>query len=240
MRYYNIFGMINNNRESGFVMDYKHESFFKDLLVNETYYIAIKDKKMVRKEVDGKNYPCFWTEKSLAEEFFKDNHQSYDKIISRDIDRFVTSEMDDLFDKGDEVLVNVTDTVKGHFIDIYEFTKELMTELDRIRTVEFSRITASTDEVYGLTDKGSKHFIIISENGESKPNIMPVWSDYKSAEKVRDEDFEECEVREVEGEVFSDWLEKLRDNDEGVGINLKPGVVGTIVSAQTLKNELSY
>lgn len=38
-----------------------------------------------------------------------------------------------------------------------------MTELDRIRTVEFSRITASTDEVYGLTDKGSKHFIIISE-----------------------------------------------------------------------------
>lgn len=232
--------MINDIRENGFVMDYKQESFFKDLLVNETYYIAVKDKKIVRKEVDNKYYPCFWTEKEIAEAYFKDNHQSYDKIISRDIDRFVTCEMDDLFDKGDEVLVNVTDTVQGHFIDIYDFTKALMSELDRIRTVEFSRITARTDEVFGLTDKGSKQFIIISENGESKPNMMPVWSDFKSAEKVRDEDFEECEVQEVEGEVFSDWLEKLRDNDEGVGINLKPGVVGTIVSAQTLKNELSY
>ena len=57
---------------------------------------------------------------------------------------------------------------------------------------------------------------------------------------MRDEDFEECDVDQVEGEVFSEWLDQLRDDDNGVGINLKPNVVGSIVSAQTLKNELSY
>lgn len=221
-------------------MDYKYETFFKDLLVNETYYIAVKDRKMVRRDVDGHAIALFWTKKELAEAYFENRKDAYDKIIIRDLDRFVTSEMDDLFDKGDKVLVNVTDELDGHFIDIYEATKQIMTELDRIRTVEFARITAKTDDVYGLTDKGNKQFIIISNNGENRPNFMPVWSDYQSALKVRDEDFEECDVDQVEGEVFSEWLDQLRDDDNGVGINLKPNVVGSIVSAQTLKNELSY
>ncbi|MGN5882401.1 MULTISPECIES: DUF2750 domain-containing protein [Staphylococcus] len=221
-------------------MDYRHERFFKDLLVNETYYIAIKDRKMVRRNVEDDAGALFWTRKELAEAYFENRTDAYDKIITRDLDRFVTSELDDLFDKGDKVLVNVTDDVDGHFIDIYETTDKLMTELDRIRVVEFSRITAKSDDVFGLTHKGNKQFIIISDNGEDKPNLMPVWSDYRSALKVRDEDFEECDVEQVEGEVFSEWLEQLRDEDRAVGVNLKPGVVGSIVSAQTLKNELSY
>lgn len=221
-------------------MDYKHETFFKDLLINETYYIAVKDKKIVRKDVNGKMVALFWTKRELAEDYFKEHDVAYDKIITRDIDRFVTCEMDDLFDKDDDVLVNVTHTVKGHFINIYDVTKQLMSELDRIRVIEFSRITAKSDAVFGLKDKGNKQFIIISENGESKPNMMPVWSDYQSALKVQQEDFEECDVEEVEGEVFSEWLDELRDDDRAVGINLKPNLVGSIVSAQTLKNELSY
>ena len=39
--------------------------------------------------------------------------------------------------------------------------------------------------------------------------------------KVRDEDFEECELIEIEGSVFSEWLDKLRDNDQVVAIDLK-------------------
>ena len=37
---------------------------------------------------------------------------------------------------------------------------------------------------------------------------------------------------EIEGSVFSEWLDKLRDNDQAVAVDLKPGVVGTIVSPQ--------
>ena len=60
---------------------------------------------------------------------------------------------------------------------------------------------------------------------------MPVWSIKNRARKVRDKDFEECDLIEIEGSVFSEWLDKLRDN-EAVAVDLKPGVVGTIVSPQ--------
>ncbi len=39
-----------------------------------------------------------------------------------------------------------------------------MTELDKIRIKEFVQDVAKYDEVYGLTEKGSKQFILISEN----------------------------------------------------------------------------
>ena len=61
---------------------------------------------------------------------------------------------------------------------------------------------------------------------------MPVWSIKNRARKVRDKDFEECDLIEIEGSVFSEWLDKLRDNDQAVAVDLKPGVVGTIVSPQ--------
>ena len=44
--------------------------------------------------------------------------------------------------------------------------------------------------------------------------------------------FEECDLIEIEGKVFSEWLDKLRDDNKAVAIDLKSGVVGTVVSAQ--------
>ena len=69
---------------------------------------------------------------------------------------------------------------------------------------------------------------------------MPVWSDKARAQAVRDQDFEECELIEVEGEVFGEWLDELRDDDNAVAIDLKSGVVGTVVSAQKVSNELTF
>lgn len=69
---------------------------------------------------------------------------------------------------------------------------------------------------------------------------MPVWSLKKRAQKVQEEDFEECDLIEIEASVFGEWLDKLRDDDKGVGIDLKPGVIGTIVSAQKLSNETTF
>ena len=63
-------------------------------------------------------------------------------------------------------------------------------------------------------------------------HIMPVWSIKSRARKVRDQDFEECDLIEIEGEVFSEWLDKLRDDNKAVAIDLKSGVVGTVVSHQ--------
>ncbi|MDU3989139.1 MAG: DUF2750 domain-containing protein, partial [Staphylococcus sp.] len=87
---------------------------------------------------------------------------------------------------------------------------------------------------------GEKNFIMISDDDHNKPHIMPVWSIKSRARKVRDKDFEECDLIEIEGSVFSEWLDKLRDNDQAVAVDLKPGVVGTIVSPQKVSNELSF
>lgn len=81
---------------------------------------------------------------------------------------------------------------------------------------------------------------MISDDEHQKPHIMPVWSIKNRASKVRDEDFEECEIIEIEGKVFGEWLDKLRDDDKAVAIDLKPGVVGTVVSAQKLSNEITF
>lgn len=69
---------------------------------------------------------------------------------------------------------------------------------------------------------------------------MPVWSIRNRAEKVRNEDFEECDIIEIEGEVFAEWLDTLRDDDKAVAIDLKSGVVGTVVSAQKVLDQLPF
>ena len=101
-------------------------------------------------------------------------------------------------------------------------TDELMSELDKIRIKEFVKDVAKEDQVFGLSKHDENHFILISDDSEEKPQIMPVWSLKNRALKVRDEDFEECELIEIEGSVFSEWLDKLRDNDQVVAIDLKP------------------
>ena len=81
---------------------------------------------------------------------------------------------------------------------------------------------------------------MISDDEHQKPHIMPVWSIRNRAEKVRNEDFEECDIIEVEGEVFAEWLDILRDDDKAVAVDLKPGVVGTVVSAQKMLDQLPF
>ena len=52
--------------------------------------------------------------------------------------------------------------------------------------------------------------------------------------------FEECDLIEIEGSVFSEWLDKLRDNSQAVAVDLKPGVVGYNCFSTKVSNELSF
>ena len=44
----------------------------------------------------------------------------------------------------------------------------------------------------------------------------------------------------VEGEVFAEWQDELRDDDKAVAVDLKPGVIGTVVSAQKLIDKITF
>lgn len=223
-------------------MSYKTYSFFRDILINEYIYFASKNKKLVRLNYKSKDYIGVWTDENMAESFLTSRDIPFDKVVKMDVDRFATYELDDLFDEQDHIVMNQTIEEEGHLLNVVSVTQEIMTELDKIRLKEFVQDVAKYDEVYGLTKKGSKQFILISENNndEKRPHIMPVWSIKSRALKVRDEDFEECDLITIEGSVFSEWLDELRDDQKAVAIDLKTGVVGTIVSAQKLSNELTF
>ena len=221
-------------------MSYKASSFFQDILVNEYFYIATKSKQLIRHEILGKDVICVWTQKETAETFLNKHDTDYDKLKKIDIDRFVTYEMDDMFAQGEEVLMNDSSQTDGDLVNIIDFTNELMSDLDEIRLKEFVIDVAEEDAVFGLSNKDAKQFIMISDDEHQKPHIMPVWSIRNRAEKVRNEDFEECDIIEIEGEVFAEWLDTLRDDDKAVAIDLKSGVVGTVVSAQKVLDQLPF
>ncbi len=221
-------------------MSFKNETFFKDILINEEFFFASTSKKLVRIYYQGQLYPAAWTNEYMARTFLEDHQVDYDKVVQIDIDTFATYELDDLFDKGDKVVINASENHPDQLINVVDTTDEIMTELDRIRTKEFVKDIAKNDEVFGLTRKGQKSFILIGDDKKEKPYIMPVWSMKGRALKVRDQDFEECELIEVESSVFGEWLDELRDDNKAVAIDLKPGVVGTIVSAQYLSNEATF
>lgn len=221
-------------------MSYKNEAYFKDVLINEVFYVANKNKKLVRLNSNNQDYVGVWTQEGQAEDYLKHASIDYDRVLKIDIDTFVTYELDDLFDEDDQVIINQTSQETGQIVKVVKMTDELMSELDKIRIKEFVKDVAKEDQVFGLSKHGENHFILISDHSEEKPQIMPVWSLKNRALKVRDEDFEECELIEIEGSVFSEWLDKLRDNDQAVAIDLKPGVVGTVISAQKLSNELTF
>ena len=221
-------------------MSYKASSFFQDILVNEYFYIATKSKQLIRHEILGKDVICVWTQKETAETFLNKHDTDYDKLKKIDIDRFVTYEMDDMFEQGEEVLMNASSQTDGDLVNIIDFTNELMSDLDEIRLKEFIIDVAKEDAVFGLTNKNEKQFIMISDDEHQKPHILPVWSIRNRAEKVRNEDFEECDIIEIEGEVFAEWLDILRDDDKAVAIDLKSGVVGTVVSAQKVLDQLPF
>ncbi|ATH62141.1 DUF2750 domain-containing protein [Staphylococcus pasteuri] len=220
-------------------MSYKEEPFFKEMLINEHLYFASKNKKIVRLTKNEQLYVTVWTDDETAKQYLNDNDISYDKIVKIDLDRFVAYDLDELFDETDKVLIDITNEQSGKLVNIYEISRELMSELDKIRIKEFVKDVAKYDHVYGLTNKSEKNFILIEDDRENKPQIMPVWSLKKRAQKVKEEDFEECDLIEIETSVFDDWLDKLRDDDKAVGIDLKPGVIGTVVSAQKLSNEMT-
>lgn len=104
-----------------------------------------------------------WTDEAMAESYLSQHSIDYDKVVRADIDRFVTYELDDLFDEGDEILVNVNNEENGQLVDVIKMTDELMSELDDIRIKEFVKDVAKYDEVYGLTNK-MKNFVMISDD----------------------------------------------------------------------------
>ncbi|MGW7781448.1 DUF2750 domain-containing protein [Staphylococcus xylosus] len=221
-------------------MSYKESSFFNEILINEVFYVATEAKELIRQEIDENKVVCTWTDKETAEAYLKKQKIDYDKIKKIDIDRFVTYEIDNVFDDNEQVLMNPTSEKDGELIPIAEATDELMSDLDNIRLKEFVKDVAKEDAVFGLTNKSVKQFLMISDDSHQRPNIMPVWSIKNRAEKVRDEDFEECDIIEVEGEVFAEWLDNLRDDDNAVAIDLKPGVLGSVVPAQKVIDQLPF
>src|SRR5699024_1658303 len=221
-------------------MSYKARSFFLDILLIELLSVLHISQQFIRHKVLGKEIICVWTNKETAETFLTKHDTDYDQIKKIDIDRFVTYEIDDVFEEGEEVLMDPSSQTDGDLVNIVEATNELMSDLDEIRLKEFVMDVAKEDAVFGLSNKEAKQFIMISDDEHQKPHIMPVWSIRNRAEKVRNEDFEECDIIEVEGEVFAEWLDILRDDDKAVAVDLKPGVVGTVVSAQKMLDQLPF
>lgn len=220
-------------------MSYKENSFYQDILVSECFYVATEAKQLVSYEILGESRVCLWSDKSLAQPFLDAKDIAFDKVKKIDVDRFVIYELDDIFNEGDQVLVNPTSKSDGDLVDIVKVSDELMSDLDSIRLKEFAKDVAKEDAVFGLSEKGAKQFALISDDEHQRPHIMPVWSIKSRAEKVRREDFDNLELVEIEGAVFDEWLDTLRDDDKAVAIDLKPGVVGTVVSAQKVIDQLA-
>lgn len=220
-------------------MSYKENSFYQDILVSECFYVATEAKQLVSYEILGESRVCLWSDKSLAQPFLDAKGIAFDKVKKIDVDRFVTYELDDIFNEGDQVLVNPTSKSDGDLVDVVKVSDELMSDLDSIRLKEFAKDVAKEDAVFGLSEKGAKQFALISDDEHQRPHIMPVWSIKSRAEKVRREDFDNLELVEIEGAVFDEWLDTLRDDDKAVAIDLKPGVVGTVVSAQKVIDQLA-
>lgn len=223
----------------GAEMSYKTKEFYQDILVTEKIFLSTKKGKIIKQDILGKNVIAIWTRKEVAEQYLSKLNVDYDELKTLDIDKFVTYEMDEIFEAHEEVIINPTSNNDGDLVEIEACTDELMTDLDNIRIKEFNNTIAKSDSVYGLTSQNQQQFILISDDEHEKPNIMPVWSVKTQAEKVRDEDFEECDIIEVEGEVFVDWLDVLRDDHKAVALDLKPGVIGTVTSAQALSDKLT-
>src|SRR5699024_5416696 len=157
-------------------MSYKASSFFQDILVNEFFYVATKSKQLIRHEVLGKEIICVWTNKETAETFLTKHDTDYDQIKKIDIDRFVTYEIDDVFEEGEEVLMDPSSQTDGDLVNIVEATNELMSDLDEIRLKEFVMDVAKEDAVFGISNKEMKQYIMISEDEQKKKKIMAVWS----------------------------------------------------------------
>ncbi|MEB6196616.1 DUF2750 domain-containing protein [Mammaliicoccus sciuri] len=212
-------------------------SKFKQILTKERFYVVLNDRKILRD--NDTDYRLIWSTKESAESYLKSYEiTKYDKIMELDLDRFVTYEMDDILDEGDQFIVDKSAEDNGIKVEAIPFIEEIMSELDDIRVEEFAEDICNESYVYGLTVKGQKQFIIVSEEDASLPNMMTVWSTRKLAEKVHRDDFEEYDIIEVETGVFEEWLEDLKQEDIALGINLKSGMIGTVTDPKAILNAM--
>lgn len=212
-------------------------SKFKQILTKEKFYVVLNDRKIVRD--NDTEYRLIWSTKENAESYLKSYEiTKYDKIMELDLDRFVTYEMDDILDEGDQFIVDKYADNEGVTLEAIPFIEEIMSELDDIRIEEFAEDICNESYVYGLTVKGQKQFIIVSEEDASLPNMMTVWSTRKLAEKVHRDDFEEYDIIEVETGVFEEWLEDLKQENIALGINLKLGMIGTVTDPKAILNAM--
>ena len=212
-------------------------SMFKQILTKEKFYVVLTDKRILR-DADT-NTRLIWSKQEYAEKYLKEtNITTYEKVMELDLDRFVTYEMDDILDEGDRFIVDRYEEFSGTEVEAIRFIEQIMSELDDIRIEEFAEDICNEDYVYGLTVKGQKQFIIVSEEDSSLPNMMTVWSTRKLVEKVQRNDFEEYDIIEVETEVFEEWLEDLKQDNIALGVNLKPGMIGTVTDPKLVLNAM--
>lgn len=212
-------------------------SMFKQILTKEKFYVVLTDKRILR-DADT-NTRLIWSKQEYAEKYLKEtNITTYEKVMELDLDRFVTYEMDDILDEGDRFIVDRYEEFSGTEVEAIRFIEQIMSELDDIRIEEFAEDICNEDYVYGLTVKGQKQFIIVSEEDSSLPNMMTVWSTRKLVEKVHRNDFEEYDIIEVETEVFEEWLEDLKQDNIALGVNLKPGMIGTVTDPKVVLNAI--
>ena len=99
-------------------MSYKNEAYFKDVLINEVFYVANKNKKLVRLNSNNQDYVGVWTQEGQAEDYLKHASIDYDRVLKIDIDTFVTYELDDLFDEDDQVIINQTSQETGQIVKV--------------------------------------------------------------------------------------------------------------------------
>ena len=212
-------------------------SMFNQILTKEKFYVVLTDKRILR-DADT-NTRLIWSKQEYAEKYLKEtNITTYEKVMELDLDRFVTYEMDDILDEGDRFIVDRYEEFSGTEVEAIRFIEQIMSELDDIRIEEFAEDICNEDYVYGLTVKGQKQFIIVSEEDSSLPNMMTVWSTRKLVEKVHHNDFEEYDIIEVETEVFEEWLEDLKQDNIALGVNLKPGMIGTVTDPKVVLNAM--
>ena len=212
-------------------------SMFKQILTKEKFYVVLTDKRILR-DADT-NTRLIWSKQEYAEKYLKEtNITTYEKVMELDLDRFVTYEMDAILDEGDRFIVDRYEEFSGTEVEAIRFIEQIMSELDDIRIEEFAEDICNEDYVYGLTVKGQKQFIIVSEEDSSLPNMMTVWSTRKLVEKVHRNDFEEYDIIEVETEVFEEWLEDLKQDNIALGVNLKPGMIGTVTDPKVVLNAM--
>ncbi|WP_323704193.1 DUF2750 domain-containing protein [Mammaliicoccus sp. Dog046] len=212
-------------------------SMFKQILAREKFYVILIDRKILRDQEN--DIRLIWSKEAHAQSYLEEsNITQFDKIMELDLDRFVTYEMDEILDEGDQFIVDRFESNKGIEVEAIPFIEEIMSELDDIRIEEFAEDICKEKYVYGLTVKGQKQFIIISEEDESLPDMMTVWSTRKLAEKIRREDFDEYEIIEIETDVFEEWLVDLKQEDIALGVNLKSGMIGTVTDPKAVLNAM--